>query len=318
MDSPKRDAVPPPGPIRRELSIVDRIGERLGRADFSDPGAERWFGDDAAVLTPPAGFDVVLCTDAAVEGVHADMAHLGAFDLGWRSVAATVSDLAAMGADPWRLVLSVSTHAKVDAEEVVAGAVAAAEEVGCPIVGGDVTSSATCVVVAAATGLVPAGTAVGRDGATVGDVIFVTGPLGGSAAGLRLLRSGRGGAPVVRHLRPRPLLAQGRAARIAGATAMIDVSDGLGLDVARLAVASQVGVALDQVPVTEGATADEARGGGEDYELVITTPDPERLRRTFGEAGLHEPIAIGVVTAGDARTLQGVPFRDSGFIHDAL
>ena len=275
MDSPKRDAVPPPGPIRRELSIVDRIGRRLAQARFGDPGAERWFGDDAAVLIPPPDVDVVLCTDAAV--------------------AATVSDLAAMGADPWRLVLSVSSHAGVDIDQVVAGAVAAAEESACPIVGGDVTSSSTCVVVAAATGLVPSGRAVGRDGAAAGDVLFVTGPLGGSAAGLRLLRAGASGSAVERHRRPRPLLRAGRFAREAGATAMIDVSDGLGLDLARLALASGVGVALRDVPVAAGATLEEALGGGEDYELVVCTPNPEVLRATFDREGCPEPIEIVVV-----------------------
>ena len=318
MDSPKRDAVPPPGPIRRELSIVDRIGERLGRARFCDPGAERWFGDDAAVLVPPPGVDVVLCTDAAVEGVHADMEHLDAFDLGWRAVAATVSDLAAMGADPWRLVLSVSTHAGVDVDQVVAGAVAAAEAAGCPIVGGDVTSSPTCVVVAAATGLVPTGQAVGRDGANAGDVLFVTGPLGGSAAGLRLLRARRSGSAVDRHRRPRPLLVAGRLAREAGASAMIDVSDGLGLDLARLAKASGVGVALEVVPVAAGATHEEALGGGEDYELVVSTPDPDGLRRALARGGCPEPIEIGVVTVGPERTLLGSPLDDAGFAHDVL
>ena len=318
MDSPKRDAVPPPGPIRRELSIVDRIGRRLAQARFGDPGAERWFGDDAAVLIPPPDVDVVLCTDAAVEGVHADMAHLDAFDLGWRAVAATVSDLAAMGADPWRLVLSVSSHAGVDIDQVVAGAVAAAEESACPIVGGDVTSSSTCVVVAAATGLVPSGRAVGRDGAAAGDVLFVTGPLGGSAAGLRLLRAGASGSAVERHRRPRPLLRAGRFAREAGATAMIDVSDGLGLDLARLALASGVGVALRDVPVAAGATLEEALGGGEDYELVVCTPNPEVLRATFDREGCPEPIEIGVVTAGSERTLRGQPLDDAGFAHDAI
>ena len=316
MHSPNRDAAPPTGPLRRELSIVERIGERLAVATFSGQGTERWFGDDAATLHPPPGLAVVLCTDAAVEGVHADMEHLGAFDLGWRAVAATVSDLAAMGAAPWRLVLSVSSHDGVSVDDVVAGAVAAAEEMECPIVGGDVTSSATCVVVVAATGLVPLGTDVGRDGARPGDVLFVTGPLGGSAAGLRLLRSGGTGAPVERHRRPRPRVAEGRASRVAGATAMIDVSDGLGLDLARLSMASRVGVALETVPVAEGATLAEALGGGEDYELVIATTDANRLRSNFEAAGLSEPIEIGVVTPGDTRTLGGEPLEALGFSHD--
>jgi len=316
VDSPNRDTVPPTGPLRRELSIVDRIGRRLAEARFVARGAERWFGDDAAVVVPPPGWAVVLCTDAAVEGVHADMEHLDGVDLGWRAVATTVSDLAAMGADPWRLVLSVSSHPGVPVDDVMAGAVAAAEECGCAIVGGDVTSSATCVVVATATGLVPLGTDVGRDGAVPGDALFLTGALGGSAAGLRLLRAGGGGALVERHRRPRPLLVAGRVAREAGATAMIDVSDGLGLDLARLARSSGVGADLAEVPVEEGATLEEALGGGEDYELLIATADPDMLREAFATAGLPAPIEIGIVTAGSDRTLGGEPLEEVGFSHD--
>lgn len=317
MDSPKRDAVPPSGPLRREHSVVDRIGDLLGSARFGAKGSERWFGDDAAVLEPPAGTDVVLCTDAAVEGVHADLSLLSPADLGWRAVAATVSDLAAMGAAPWRLVLSVSSHAGVPVVEVMAGAVEAAEEFDCPIVGGDVTSSATAVVVAAAMGLVDHGCAVGRDGAQPGDEIYVTGPLGASAAGLRMLRSGQNHPTITAHLRPRPLLDAGQAARAAGATAMIDVSDGIGLDLTRLADASGVGVELDELPVAEGATEDEALGGGEDYELVICTAGGPGLIAKFAEAGLLEPIRIGTVHADPkVRTLRGETLEAAGFSHD--
>ena len=99
---------------------------------------------------------------------------------------------------------------------------------------------------------------------------------------------------------------------------MIDVSDGLGLDLARLALASGVGVALRDVPVAAGATLEEALGGGEDYELVVCTPNPEVLRATFDREGCPEPIEIGVVTAGSERTLRGQPLDDAGFAHDAI
>lgn len=315
MDSPKQ-AVPPPGPLRRELSVVERIGASLAEARFGDRGAERWFGDDAAVLEPPPSTDVVLCTDAAVEGVHADMAHLGAFDLGWRAVVATISDLAAMGADPWRLVLSVSTHAGVGVDEIVAGAKAAAEELGCPIVGGDVTSSPAAVVVAAAAGLVPHGEAVGRDGGRPGDLLFVTGPLGASAAGLRLLRAGEQGSSIEAHRRPMARLDAGRAARLGGATAMIDVSDGLSLDLWRLAESSALGFAIDRVPVAAEADEAEALGGGEDYELIVAAKDAERLRSSFERAGLAAPIEIGrLVEDATVRTLRGAQLEISGYGH---
>jgi thiamine-monophosphate kinase len=142
---------------------------------------------------------------------------------------------------------------------------------------------------------------VGRDGARPGDQLFVTGPLGGSAAGLRILRSGRlpVGAEadaVERHRRPVARLAEGWVAGRAGVSAMIDVSDGLALDVTRLAEASGVGVALHHVPIAPAATEEEALGGGEDYELVMACPDGPGLVAAFAAAGLRPPLAIGVVT----------------------
>ena len=97
---------------------------------------------------------------------------------------------------------------------------------------------------------------------------------------------------------------------------MIDVSDGLGLDLARLANASGVGVSLELVPVAEGATRGEALGGGEDYELVIATADPEGLRQAFSEGGCPMPIEIGVIKRDLDRLLEGRPLPDSGFAHD--
>ena len=100
---------------------------------------------------------------------------------------------------------------------------------------------------------------------------------------------------------------------------MIDISDGLGLDLDRLARASKVGVALIDVPVAEGATGDEALGGGEDYELIIVTGDPEELRRVFLQEGLALPIEIGTtVRDPSTRTLRGETFVASGFRHDVI
>jgi len=121
---------------------------------------------------------------------------------------------------------------------------------------------------------------------------------------------------VVAHRRPWPRLKEGIAARHAGVNAMMDLSDGLSLDLARLADASRVGFRLDDVPVAEGATMQEALGGGEDYELVMTTADPDRLAAIFYDRKLTQPLRIGVVVKDPVeRTFNGQPLEPTGFQH---
>jgi thiamine-monophosphate kinase len=166
----------------------------------------------------------------------------------------------------------------------------------------------------------------------------VTGPLGSSSAGLRILRAGvseteseaasgtesaaaseaesANRSLVQAHRRPVARLAEGETARRAGATAAIDISDGLAADVRHLADASGVGIELDHVPAAKGATEDEALGGGEDYELIIATADPDGLVAAFASAGLRVPIAIGRCTADPGeRTLAGSDLPHLGWRH---
>jgi thiamine-monophosphate kinase len=177
-----------------------------------------------------------------------------------------------------------------------------------------------------------------RSGARAGDSLFVTGPLGSSSAGLRILRAGvseteseaasgteseaaseaesANRSLVQAHRRPVARLAEGETARRAGATAAIDISDGLAADVRHLADASGVGIELDRVPAAKGATEDEALGGGEDYELIIATADPDGLVAAFASAGLRVPIAIGRCTADPGeRTLAGSDLPHLGWRH---
>jgi thiamine-monophosphate kinase len=164
--------------------------------------------------------------------------------------------------------------------------------------------------------------AVARMGARPGDVVLVTGPCGASAAGLRELRGGGGGSDAAglaeAYRRPVARLREGRLARLEGAHAMIDVSDGLALDLHRLAAASGVGLELDAVPVAAGATEDEALGGGEDYELLIAI-DVVRaatLVDRFSSEGLRRPTMVGlVVEDASVFTLRGQPLQPSGWQH---
>lgn len=302
--------------VSGEFAFLDRLRSRL-------PGpseGEVWIGDDAAVVHAPAGW-LLLATDTVVEGVHADLGLTGLDDFGWKAMAANLSDVAAMGGEPAHALVAVSGPPGTDLARLYDGIEEASRTYRCPVVGGDLSNCPLLVVTVAATGTVD-GDPVRRRGAAAGDRIWVTGPLGASAAGLRSYRSGApdGATPVdialrLAHARPRPELAAGRAARLAGATAMVDVSDGFAADLGRLAVASDVGVALDQVPVAEGATEAEALGGGEDYRLVFTAADDDAVQDAF--AGLETPQRVGVCTPDPGRwTLRGRPLDTSGYEHD--
>jgi len=189
-----------------------------------------------------------------------------------------------------------------DIERLYDGLADASAAYACPVVGGDLTSGATFVVTVAITGTVD-GDPVLRSGARPGDLVFVTGPLGGAVADLHAGIAGRTARPAAR-------VAEGRAARLAGATSMIDLSDGLALDLRRIAAASRTGAIVDDVPVADGATREDAMTGGDDYELLFTAADEARVREAF--AGLRAPIVIGRVVEGSEVT--GVP--EGGWRHE--
>ena len=298
-----------------EFAVIDR----LRRALPGPPAGETWIGDDAAVVCPPRG-GLLLTSDAVVAGVHVDVSLVGMDDVGWKAVSVAVSDIAAMGCRPMYVLMTVCGPPDTDIDLLYRGVAEATEAYGCPVVGGDLVGATQLVVSVAVAGETGHRTPVLRAGALPGDRLFVTGRLGASAAGLRLLREGLIGldhALAVAHRRPRARVAEGRAARAAGATAMVDVSDGLAADVGHLAEASGVGVALDAVPVADRATLDEAMAGGEDYELVFTATNPGHVAATFAEAGLRQPLVIGHCTADPAeRTLAGEPFPAAGWEHD--
>jgi thiamine-monophosphate kinase len=300
-----------------EFAVIDAI-----RALLPEAGEEGqlWVGDDAAVVRLPAGDRLLLAADTVVAGVHADLALSGLDDFGWKAMAECVSDIAAMGGDPMWALVTISGATGEEVRSLYAGLVDASRSFGCAVVGGDLTGGECLVVTVALAGTCD-GPPVLRSGARPGDDVWVTGPLGSSSAGLRILREhGRaalgGEAPALTrsYARPLPRLAEGRAARSAGATAMIDVSDGLAADVGHISRESGVGVALDLVPVAEGATPEEAVSGGEDFELVFCAPPGAGIEEAF--RGMRPPIRIGSCT--DAHTglrLAGAELDPSGWEH---
>jgi thiamine-monophosphate kinase len=260
-------------------------------------------GDDAALLRPPPGVDLVQTIDACVEGVHFP-AGLDPADIGWRCLAVNLSDLAAMGADPaWGVLSLALPRADLTWLDAFARGVAeAARPVGLDLVGGD-TVRGPLAISFALTGFVPQGMALRRSGARAGDEIWVTGPLGGGAAGLAAWRRGEFAA-AKSFLRPHARLAEGRALR-GLANAAIDVSDGLLQDLGHLLAASGVGavINLEALPIDAGAAAsatgiDMALGGGDDYELCFTVP-PGRVAELESVAAPwpDRPVHIGVIRA---------------------
>lgn len=219
-------------------------------------------GDDTAVVPPPTG-PLLLAADAIVGGVDF-LPDDPEEAIGLRAVLVNASDIAAMGGRPLHLLVSIVAPPGVDVLRLVDGISDGVAAFGGEVAGGDLSGTAGPLVVSVAiTGTVDDGAPVLRSGARPGDAVYVTGPLGAAAAS-----SYRVGDAW----RPRARVAEGIAARRAGATAMIDVSDGFAADLSHVCEASGVGVVVGEVPLAPGASLEQALGGGDDYELIFTLP----------------------------------------------
>ena len=269
--------------------------------------ADRWgelavgLGDDAATLGAPRGEQVVVSTDSAVEGVHFRRDWLSLREIGHRATAAALSDLAAMAAAPLGVLsaLTIPSDRANDLLEVADGIGDAVRAAGTVIVGGNLSGGPSLAITTTVLG--SAFSPLTRSGARVGDALYVTGRLGGSAAAARALAGGAAPPPAhrARFATPAPRLREGRWLATRGATAAIDISDGLSRDAEHLAAASGVSLDIDvaRIPMLEGVASDDALGGGEEYELLVTAPDgmdDAAFASTFGL-----PLTrIGSVIAG--------------------
>ena len=258
------------------------------------PGAHTLLGpgDDAAVIAAPSG-SVVATTDTLVHGPDFRLAWSSGHDLGWKAAAVNLADVAAMGARPTALLvaLAVPRDLRLSFVERLADGfrdACAALAPGCAVVGGDLTVSDVLTVAVTALGDLEGRPPVTRAGARPGDVVAVAGELGHAAHGLAVLfgRFRDGDAPtpvdpsllgpgesaaVAAQLRPSPPIGLGVVAAAAGATAMMDVSDGLALDARRMADASGVTIALERAEL--GDFPERALAGGEDHALLASFPD---------------------------------------------
>lgn len=304
---------------------VSELGEdglvELLRRRFEPSAGTVGIGDDAASFLSP-GRRLVLTTDTLVEGVDFALDYFSGSDLGWKAMAVNVSDLAAMAAEPSCGVATLCLPADTPVGfvmDLIDGIADGAATWGVELVGGDLSRAQQVSLGLALIG--HADRPLLRSGAKPGDAILVSGALGGSAGGLHLLGRdpGAAGALVDRHRRPQPRLELSRAVRDLSVTAMIDLSDGLIVDLGRLLVASGTGCRVDPqlVPIDEGLAEldgfDQMRAalfGGEDFELLFTAPEP--VVTEVADAGERLGVAvtrIGTVT-DDRRLLGDTPFDD--------
>ena len=294
---------------------VSELGEEhivaLLRARFPAADAATGIGDDAAVFDAP-GERLVFTTDTMVESVDFDLAYFSGVDLGFKAMAINVSDIAAMGGVPAEAVATLCLPAQATigfVEDVAEGIAQAADAWKVRLVGGDISGASAVGLGIALLGSVQRPYL--RSGAGPGDVICVTGSLGGARGGLELLRRdpAASGPLVDRHRRPRARLAEARALAPFGVTAMIDVSDGCVVDLARLVRASDVGCSVDPaaIPVdvalaqVTGLDAKEAAlFGGEDFELLFTMPEDRVEPAADAVGATGTPVTrIGTVTDGE-------------------
>lgn len=287
-------AARPPG----EFELIARFTRALplaGRGVLVGPG------DDAAVLRPAAGEDLVVTVDAVVEGVHFDARSTPA-DVGWKALAVNLSDLAAMGARPVGALVALALPPGTSPARlrgIARGLGACARAHRTPVVGGNVTRARALSLTVTVLGAVPEGRALLREGARPGDLVAVTGTLGDAALGL----ARRAAAPLARRQRrPTPRLAAGLALA-PHVRAAIDVSDGLVQDLGHLCRASGVGARIGVVDLPLSAAYRRAASrlaepyaaalaGGEDYELVVAVPPAALAQARAAAARARTPLAV--------------------------
>lgn len=250
------------------------------RAIFARLGtAAQGLGDDTA-LVHLGRTTLAVSIDLSLEGVHFRTAWLSFPEIGWRAAAAALSDLAAEGAKPVGVLVSLGMPGRGDpGVAIMAGVAAAAKHVGAKVLGGDLVRSERYIVDVCVLGTTEH--PVRRSGARPGDGVWVTGRLGGAGLALRKFRAGAKPPAVLRRrfARPEPRIAAGLWLARHGARAMIDISDGLAADAGQLAAASRIAleIELDRVPCWRGVTPRDATASGEEYELLVALP------RAFGE-----------------------------------
>jgi thiamine-monophosphate kinase len=311
-----------------ERLLISRIRGQARRRR----GLAAGIGDDCAILQIPAGHQTLITTDFSLEGVHFRREWHPPEAVGHRCLARGLSDVAAMGGTPVAAFLSLALPPNLPqswVNQFVRGLLKLADRFNIDLAGGDTAQSPGGVLAdIVLVGSVPKGKAIRRSGARPGDLIYVTGALGGAAAALELLFSGRklGPADFPRHFHPLPQIEVGRFLQAKDmASAMIDLSDGLSTDLGHICEESGVGAEIQAERVPRAIVGKPARvvdlkfalHGGEDYELLFATPANKRLPRDIAGVAITQ---IGHITKGKNVLLMnsegvGVKFRPQGWEH---
>ena len=299
----------------RESDITSRL-----RAAARIPSGSQLvlgIGDDCAIWRPRGSADDLLFTaDLFVENVHFLRATHKARDVGYKAVARSLSDIAAMGGTPQFCLSAVAIPQWANRKWIDSffdAAVETASAAGCILAGGDLTQAAAFTCDITVCGSVPRGRALRRDGARKGHDIYVSGALGGSALGLAegKLR----GKAWKRHLQPEPRLALGRFLREKiGASAAIDISDGLSLDLQRLCLASGLAADIVEPPCFAGASLEQSLHGGEEYELLFTVPAGTKVPPHLNQLPLTRIGNMVPGSPGEVR-LKGAVLPSLGYDH---
>ena len=288
---------------RGEFGFIDFI-----RSNFPDPEGTTGIGDDCAVMPSGEG-ELLFSTDLLMEGIHFLRNESSPEDIGWKAAAVNLSDIAAMGGTPVATFLSIALPKDAQgewAERFIEGYTDISRQYDVPLLGGDTTSSLRDIAVnVGVLGRCPSGRRLMRNGAKVGETIYVTGPLGDSAGGLQAILKGIERTEdvtrlICRHKRPIPRIEAGRILMESGkAGAMMDISDGIGSDLRHIMKASGVGAVIDleRLPLSTELVSvckeqgwdiyEMATSGGEDFELMFTAP-----------AGLENELDIAVYPIG--------------------
>lgn len=308
-----------------EFGLIDEI-----KRGIALPNGVVGIGDDCAVIPQKSGVETLVSTDMLIEGTHFLLDDISPYRLGWKSAAVNISDIAGMGGRCTGSFLSFALPKGLKTEwmmEFIRGYKEISAIYGCPLLGGDTTSSpgSLCISVTVV-GEAPAGKSVKRSNAQVGNLICVTGPLGDSGCGLKLILEGAerdedAESLIAKHYLPKPRVQEGIAIAEAGADAMMDISDGIGSDLRHILKASGVGAEVDTgaIPISEEMrrkcselgwdAISIAISGGEDYELLFTiSEDAERNLAA-------EHFVIGRIVAGDGIAWLGSDKEYNGFRH---